>query len=295
MIRFCEDNHIDCTLHGKNVSRGWIGLQDPWKSHDTGYHLGWNLSGCYLYSWSTGGHSLFSWMKTVAPNVDFSTALETYGDVYIDRRADWGKKTAQAETLNFPFEPLGKVARKYLTGRGFDSDLLEEKYRIRDGGIIGDWRFRIMIPFYYDKALVTFQGRDYTGKQEIRYKFLSIEASVINPKHVFYNMDNSTKDKVILTEGVFDCIRLAGDGGDVIASLGIATSEPQLRLLKARYKTVHICYDPEQSAQIRAKKLAEKLSAIGVAVNVWDTEKAYDLGDTSDEEAREIKKEILGG
>ena len=164
-----------------------------------------------------------------------------------------------------------------------------------DGGVTSNWRYRIMIPIYYEGRIISYQGRAYNRDIIPKYKFLSEDKSSVNPKDVFYNMDNSTKSVVIVTEGIFDCIRLAGDGGDVIASLGISTSEAQVRLLKDRYKTVHICFDPEEIAQIRANKLAMKLSAMGVETVVWNTESEYDLGDTSNEEASKIKQEILGG
>jgi len=58
---------------------------------------------------------------------------------------------------------------------------------------------------------------------------------------------------------------------------------------------VCICYDPEKEARERARKLARKLGSIGCKVFVVDTEKPYDLGATSDEEAKELKQEILNG
>jgi len=291
MIRFCEDNHIGYTLQGKNVSRGWIGLQDPWKGHDTGYHMGWNLSGCYLYSWSTGGHSLFSWMKEVVPNVDYRIAIETYGDVYVDRRAEWSKKTAQAETLEFHFEKLGKVARKYLTGRGFDADMLEDKYNLKWGGNVDPtWHHRIIIPIYHNGVLVSWQGRSVAKDAEIRYLTLGVEKSVMDPKSVFFNWDNATGSVVIVNEGPFDSMRL-GDGA--IATLGTSTTEAQVRLLK-KFKKVIVLFDPEKNALIRAEKFAQKVAAMGINVEVVDTEADDDVGAMPQEEADKLKKELLG-
>jgi DNA primase len=119
---------------------------------------------------------------------------------------------------------------------------------------------------------------------------------VINPKHILFNLDNCRHDYVIITEGVFDCIRLAGDYcTNVAATMGISTSEEQVRLLADRFKTVYICFDPEIVAQDRARKLGAKLSMLGVNVKVIDTEKPYDLGDTSWNEAMNLKHDILQG
>jgi DNA primase len=94
---------------------------------------------------------------------------------------------------------------------------------------------------------------------------------------------------------VFDCIRLAGeDASDVCATCGITVHEEQIALL-SRYKTVYICFDNEFEAKERARKLARKLGSMGVKVFVVDTEMPYDLGATSDEEAKKLKQEILNG
>ena len=100
---------------------------------------------------------------------------------------------------------------------------------------------------------------------------------------------------MIIVEGIYDAIKLAGqDCKDVICSLGISTSEEQIQLLMKRFKKVSICNDPEPVAQERARKMAVKLASVGIEAEVIDTERDYDLGDSSPEECAVLKREILG-
>lgn len=292
-LRYADDNNIEYVTSAGNLSRGWVAALNCGFCGEHNHKLGIGPTGTYGNCWACGHKSLYTLTKQLTPNLHYDDLIEEYSG-YIDRRKTWNKKTVKATELEFNFAPLSPTAKKYISKRNFDPNEMAIRYGMADGGLVSDWRYRIIIPFYYKGQVVSYQGRAYNKELDPKYKFLSVEKSVVNPKEIFYNMDNATKSAVIVTEGVFDCLRLAGDGGDVIASLGISTSEAQLRLLKERYKTVHICYDPEPVAQIRAKKLAEKLSAMGVKTMVWNTELDYDLGDTSVEEAKKIKQEILG-
>lgn len=290
MVSFCRDYGIDHAFQGKNISRGWLGLQDPWKGHDTGYHLGWNLSGGYLHSWSTGGHSLYSWMRIVTPSVNYHTALESYGD-YIDDRAFLKKKTTHAESVPFDFDDLSKVAKKYLEKRGFDPDELAKKYNLRDGGFVGDFKFRVIAPIYQDGIIVAYQGRDYTNSQTLRYKMLALEKTAKNPKHCLYNKDNCKSSHLVAVEGMYDCWKW-GDG--CVATMGTSVTQEQIREM-AKFKKVTLIFDSEVPAQERAKKIATSLSALGVpSVEVIDTETEKDLGAMTFDEVDKIKEIVYG-
>lgn len=296
-LKYCDDYSIDYVTSSGNLSRGWLlALKDcPFCGSKDHYHLGVPSQGNRCYCWRCGGHSLYSITRELTPSVNYYTLLEAYAGWVDDRAILKKKKVTHAESVPFDFEPLGKVARKYLSKRGFDPDVLQDRYKFRDGGCVGDYKFRVIIPIIYNGVVVSYQGRSYNPLVEPKYKFLPEEKSVVNPKHIFFNLDNAVKDTVIITEGVLDCIKLAGDNcSDVIASLGISTSEDQVRLIAERYKKVFMLYDPEDVAQQKARKMASKIGALGVKVEVVDTEEPYDLGDTPWEECEQIKKELLG-
>jgi hypothetical protein len=296
-LKYADDYGIEYTTHAGNLSKGWLLAMDcVFCGHHNGkHHLGIPNEGNRSFCWSCGSHSLYETLKAITPSVNYYTLLETYAGWIDDRALLKKKKVTHVESVPFEFDPLGKVARKYLKKRGFDPDILQDKYKFRDGGCIGDYKYRVIIPIIYNGAVVSYQGRSYNPAVEPKYRFLPEEKCAMNPKHIFFNLDNARGDHVICVEGVFDAIKLAGeDCKDVIASLGISTTEEQVQLLAKRFKKVSICNDPEPVAIERARKMAVKLSALGVEAEVIDTERDYDLGDSSAEECNTLKEEILG-
>lgn len=287
MVAFCKDFHIDYTFEGKNVSRGWMGLQDVFSSGDEGYHLGWNLSGNYLYSWKTGGHSLRSYLSEVAPHTPYDTLIERYGDEYafVERM----RKVPKAKKLDFDFPELNDAAKKYLAGRGFDPEYVASRYGLRWGGLFGPWRYRIIAPIYQDGQLVSYQGRTISKVEEMRYKFLPVEESVVDPKKCLWGLDECKKRHVLVTEGIYDAMKL---GDDAVAVMGISTTEVQARKL-SRFDTVYFLYDPEPDAQRRAKKFASQVASLGHSTcMIIDTEEMHDLGDTPLEGIRALRARI---
>ena len=71
---------------------------------------------------------------------------------------EMAKKKAGGSNLVLPGEPLTKPYRKYLIKRGLDPDEIIEKYGVKAGGIVGDWKYRLMIPIYQDKLLVSYHS-----------------------------------------------------------------------------------------------------------------------------------------
>ena len=296
-LKYADDYGIEYTTHAGNLSKSWLlSLDCPFcGNHNGKHHLGIPASGAYGYCWRCSGKSLYQITRALTPSVNYYTLLETYSGWIDDRALLKKKKVTHVESVPFEFDPLGKVARKYLEKRGFDADFLQDKYKMRDGGQIGDFRYRVVVPIIYEGAVVAYQGRSYNSMVEPKYRFLPEEKCAMNPKHIFFNLDNARGDHVICVEGVFDAIKLAGeDCKNVIASLGISTTEEQVQLLAKRFKKVSICNDPERTAQERARKMAVKLSALGVEAEVIDTEKNYDLGDTPASECKQLKEMILG-
>lgn len=292
IVRFCQDHSIDYALRGKQVSRGWIGLPDVFnKVSDTEYHLGFNVAGSYLYSWIDGWHSIKSWLEIVASDEDVYALLREYGDdVSFVRRFD--EERHNAETLSFTFGELPKQARRYLKGRRFDPDTLIEAYGLRWGGIVGDFAYRIIIPLYDNQGtLVSYQGRFIgTDPSMPRYKTLSLEKSLVDPKSILFNEQKVSGDTVYVMEGFFNVARW---GENAVASLGTSFTESQVRLL-ACYKRVVILFDSEVQAQERAKKLAIRVSAMKArGVEVIDLELGErDIANCEDDELQEFKQKI---
>jgi len=292
-VSFCKDYGIPYATRGKQISRGWIGLRDVFnKANDTDWHLAGNSAGGYLNSWIDGGHSIKSWLEIVAPDADYHKIMQEYGDEisYVNRLND---KVENATYLEFNFPELPSHARKYIEKRKFDPDELIEKYGLRWGGIVGDFAYRIIIPVYDATGkMVSYQGR-FIGKDcsEIpRYKNLSLEKSLVDPKSILFNENNVVGDTVFVVEGFFNCVRWSGNA---VASLGTSFTESQVQAL-SKYKRCVILFDSEYAAQKKAKKLGVRVSSMGGAeVEVIDLELVdRDIAECTDEEIKEFRRQI---
>ena len=94
---------------------------------------------------------------------------------------------------------------------------------------------------------------------------------------------------VVVVEGVFDSLKF---GDNCCATLGTSVTEAQVQLL-TEYKKVVIIFDAEKAAQQRAKKLADRVSALGVKeVTVVDLETEKDLGGMDYDAVSKIKGEL---
>jgi DNA primase len=120
------------------------------------------------------------------------------------------------------------IHEKFLTKRRYDFEKIQRKYDLLGvGPTLDDWKFRLIIPVYMNHQLVTYVGRDTTGKSEIPYRNAPIEKSIIQSKHCLYNLD-TVKDTVIVVEGILDCWRI---GSSAVATFGTQVTREQILLL----------------------------------------------------------------
>ena len=253
-------------------------------------HLGWHLSGEFVNCWKCGGHSIeYALQKLLnLTRVQVNELVEKYsgmGGQDVRARLN-ARKVPRAITVELPGHPLDKQHVRYLKRRGFDPEYLERKYGLRGTGIAEEWKYRIIIPIYFNGKLVSFQGRDITDRQKLRYRSLEVERSVMHYKHTLYNMDNCDRNTVVVFEGPTDVWRW-GDGS--VATYSTAITEWQIRLL-AGYRKVFFIFDSEPEAQLLAKRAAFKLSIMGVSVEVIDLESDKDPGELDESEVHDLKK-----
>jgi hypothetical protein len=288
VVRFLNDYGIDWVSKGANVGRGWIGYNCPFCG-DVGFHGGFYLADGHNYCWKCGGHSIFNVVKelTGKPVHEVYKIVDEYGD-RTTILSQLNTPIRHSASLSLPGYPLDEMCRKYLRKRKFDPDFLEQRYSLRSGGIVGRWAFRLLIPVFHEKKLISFMGRDVTNKQEIRYKNLSLEESVMDIKTVLFNLDNCTRRKVVVVEGALDCMRW---GDDCCATMGTTVTEQQIRQLST-YKKVYVMFDNDAPGKIKAQFVAEKLAVLGAEVEVVDHGMEHDLGAASEDEVNYLKKEL---
>jgi hypothetical protein len=275
--------------YDSSVNPGWLNINCPF-CRDSGKHLGLNLSGEYSHCWKCGGHRLekvFQAVLHLTPQA-YQELIGIYNIEYAVRTR-LNRKQPKAVTLELPGNDLNPTEKRYLQKRGFNPDFLAEKYGLRGGGIVGRWKFRIIIPVLVNKQPVSFTSRDITGKQQERYKNLPVEESVIDPKTIFYNVDNANGKRVCVVEGPTDTWRM-GDG--FICSLGTSVTPSQINFLSRYYEEIFLMFDPEPEAQKKAQKYAEGLAVIGKSVWKIDIEHDCDPGDLTDEQAEQLRREL---
>jgi DNA primase len=201
------------------------------------------------------------------------------------------KEKLNKDKIELPDFPLSKAEKNYLLDRHFNPGDLIKKYHIQGGGYVGDWKNRIIIPIYLGGKLISWTGRTIIKGREPRYKNLENHLSVINPKKIFFNLDNCHNDYVIVTEGPFDVIRF---GDNSICGFGISLTRAQILFLAERFRAVYFLFDCERQAQKKAKEYAMLLQGYGVNAFIVDISdfRAKDLGELPPFKVRQLKREL---
>lgn len=294
-VKLFTDYKIDFNTR---INRGWTNITCPFCDDKT-FNGGFNNAGDYYHCWKCGGHN-FKQALARAVNIPFNEV-----DILIEQYAGrnsllnkLNKKQAKAIKLTLPTNTFTPAERKYLKQRNFSPKLLHEKYKIVGGGITGAWKYRIIIPLILDGKIVSWTGRSILSKQKInelkipRYKNLSIEQSVIDPKSILYNLDNCISQTAVLTEGAFDVMRL-GDG--FFCSFGTELTQAQIIEIKNRFSKVLIMFDNEVEAQAKARKFGLQIASMGVDVEIVDAYGDFnknDGGELTESEVQIIRKEL---
>lgn len=285
--------------YSDRVNRGWVNVTCPF-CDDRTFNGGFNESYDYYNCWKCGSHSHILALSKILhlPKDTVNELIEDYQGRSIISNTLNNRKIASATYLSLPSDTFTPVERNYLLKRDFDPDYLHEKYRVVGGGITGAWKYRIIIPLLLNGRVVSWTARSILSKEQLkelnipRYKNLSIEQSIIDPKHILYNLDNARGKTVVLTEGAFDVMRL-GDG--FVSSFGTELTQEQLRQIRERFNKVYIMFDNEKKAQEKAKKFGFQLASMGMDVEVVDAYSDYGKNDGAElnqNEVDAIRKEL---
>lgn len=182
-----------------------------------------------------------------------------------------------ADAFRLGFAPRdGEVLRAQLRALGFDDDRQVEVgllVRRDDGTVRARFRNRLIFPITdIGSHVVGFGGR-LLGQGEPKY-LNSPETRVFVKGRLLYNLDRAKQairkdDRVLLTEGYFDVLRLATSGVEsVVASLGTALAEPQAALLARYTRNAFLLYDSDEAGLKATFRSGLELLRQGVAVRV---------------------------
>jgi hypothetical protein len=229
ILQFYQDHKVHYDLDGKNVMDGYVNTNCPF-CDDHSNHLGVNIKKPRkVRCWRCGEHLLPDLL------IEFSDK---------SMKALYQKYDSNNEDIEITAPEIKKVSKSYKI----------QKWGICAGIESGDYKYRLMIPVFYECQLVSFQGRDVTNKQKSKYK----SCSNVNIKNYLYGLDHVMGDKVIIVEGVTDVWRLSA--GNAVATFGIEFTLKQIKLLIEKgIKHVITFFDNEPQAQEAALKLRDTL------------------------------------
>jgi hypothetical protein len=294
IIRFYRDFGVEHLTEGhKHCRPGYVNVVCPYCTGNPGWHLSWNIQEEYFVCWRCGWHpplKTFS-LLTSLPEYEVKNALPSYG---INRTVVYRKEVVKKELL-FPTgtKEIGTEHQRYLSNRGFKWKDIVEKWKIQGTGPLSKldnmyYKFRIIIPFYWNGQVVSFDSRDITGKQQNKYQACPLEREILEHKKILYGNQEYWTDVGICVEGPTDVWRL---GPTSFATSGIKYTAAQLKLIATTFKRVAVVYDDESQAQRQAKNLVADLKFRGV--DAWNVKIKGDPGGLTDNEAKELVKSIL--
>jgi len=305
-IAYFEDRQFEFHLAGeKNVTRGWVNIPCPFPGcGDPSWHCGINLESEMYNCYICGAKGHLSKLVAVLEGCSMAqanTILSKHPFLGVEDRDEYPykdpRKITQARPQNERIWPkeatdlFPDLHRNYLLSRNFDPDLIIPKYKLRACLNLGQYKFRIIIPYFLEGRLISFSSRDVTGKAVIRYKDLVPELSIVPVKRTLYNVD-SVKDKVIIVEGPIGVWRM-GDGCVATSTSNFNDDNMiQAKHLSARgVKAAFIMYDAEEQAQRRAEQMAGQLTCWINHVEVIALGHG-DPGEMTDDEANHLRKEV---
>lgn len=200
------------------------------------------------------------------------------------------------ETYHLGFAPIGfENLKSFLTKRGFVlKDLVEWGLLVEKNNRIYDkFRNRLMFPIMdHQGEIVGFSGRA-IDKNEKGPKYLnSPETPIYNKSKLLYGLYQAKEsvrkeDFAIIVEGNVDIISSYQSGvKNIVAPLGTALTEDQLKLLKRYCTKIYLSFDTDSAGQralLRSLEIAEKVGlqtlAIDIGVNKDVDELITDGGD----------------
>jgi len=292
--RLFDDHDIEYWAKGKNVSKGWTNIQCPF-CNDKSNHLGVNINTGIYSCWKCSSSGELSFLISELLSIEeykSKKLIKKYREDFIEVKKE--KRVISNTELILPKEAtniLPEKHRKYLIERGFDPDYIQKKYGIMACDILGDYKFRIIIPIFFKGKLVNFAAKAIDDSANLKIKNCPNEKVVIQRDSLLYNIDNIKNRKAIIVEGFTDVWKM---GDCAVATMGTKFTNAQIQLLSSVCDSVFIMFDSkskDENAPIQAEKIAHKLYGLIKHVEIVFLPEG-DPGDLTDKQAKQIKKEL---
>lgn len=287
---WAEAQGLRSWTHGKNVIRGNVNIRCPW-CDDPSNHLNINPERERFFCWRCPAKGSLTDLIAAVQGVSKSEAAEIRRRLFTFQGGEEREEISHPDVLQMPsyFERKpGVIHARYLQERGFNWRKLQKDFDIRFVGNRGDFKFRVVAPVIMDGRLVSYIGRDVTGKASLRYKVLSDDKAVLPRRSLLYNVDSVKRGgTAVIVEGVTDVWRL---GPGAVATLSVAFTPQQVAFLrKKEISRAFILYD--QGADEQAERLANALYWADVEIVTLD--KYDDPAELPDKFAEEFMRQVI--
>jgi hypothetical protein len=282
---FCLQYSID---FNPDVHNRWLNIACPFCT-DRGYHLGINIDHGYTTCFKCGWHWLPKTISAVL-NVGLGEAQRIIRE-YSSGDTLEEYTTERPDRLRLPpgIIPLSEVHYGYLKSRGFKPSTART-WRLMATGIHGQYSHRIIAPIYLDHELVSYQGRDISGRSSLRYKACAKQDEVCLHQHTLYGIDSVKSSSVIILEGITDVWRI---GPGSVSCFGIEWTTQQARMIATRFKRFAILFDSEEQAGEKAYELYQYLTSRGLSGEILTLPSDIeDPAELTDAQVINLRKEI---
>lgn len=306
---FLDRQNIFYRDKGTGVKKGNVIIHCPYcGADDVNEHLGISLSNGVWGCWRNDSHRNkdLSILISKLIGISYKQARELIGkkskeinlDLFDELSSDNYfntnnkiKKQSIIKSLLIPddFKILSKGHYSkpfinYLSHRGFSKfNRLIRLYDLRYC-IVGDYKWRIIFPIYFNKQLVTWTSRTISKKNSLRYLSLNEDLSSINIKNVVYNYDRPNAkggDVLFIVEGPIDAVKmdfyLRKTDSYAVGLFNMSISDDQLYWLIHlfdKFNTIVLLLDSGELESIN--KGIAKLNSTGVIINEGELPKGVD-------------------
>ncbi len=266
---------------------GRISVDCPFCSKDSNhFRLGIRINGRGASCWKCGSKPISEVLAELSGQPLNRIYELTKG--FLDSSPSFSKIEDKRGRLVLPpnVKNMEKIHRKYLKGRGFDPDYLEQKYGVKGIGLSERLPWRLFIPITHQEKMVSWTTRSISDDVEKRYLNAKPEEEILSPKKILFGEDDCHPGKVVVVEGPMDLFRI---GPGAVALMGLVYTSQQMRLI-ARYAVRTIVLDQDASEQ--SKRLCDDLSTFP-GVTQRATLEAKDPGSASQKEVEQIRRLFL--
>lgn len=248
--------------------------------------MGYSLDKSFVSCWTCGGHNLLRTLEELT-----GERKEVLKDLLGGLDKDYFRVEKPRGKLIIPkgVGPLLKPHRAYLKWRGFDPDEIAEIWGVKGVGIAPRLSWHLWIPVYYEDRIISWTARSISREEGgRRYTNAKTSEEEMPMKSVLYGGDLA-RTACVVVEGCTDAWAI---GPGAVATMGINVTQEQIYALQ-KFTRVGICFDSEQSAQVRAKKLARQMEFTSELTEVFILETGKDAGSAKKEEIRELRESVF--